>query len=170
MNILLGVHPAERHVTVSRVDRRHLFLCVCGEKTIEPSGRPAGRPVRCDACGSACKPFIVEALPEQHGIWIGSGECDPADKSSLLQANYKCIGYCTKEADAQIWEIEKISPQLMADVRAAVSKQYGGEPLVHEKIVLTKEQAKSLGMPYEGDDDEPPPTDEEAQQQDEEEE
>lgn len=149
MKIELLDHPGKRHVTVSRLDRRYLFICpACGDKTIEPAGRPQGRIVRCDTCQAACKPWVVNALPDQHGIYIDG----------------KCVGYCTKEQDAQVWYTERVDPALVAEVNAVITKAYGGETVVFEKPVLTAEEAKLLGMPP--PDEDAPPDDDDIEEDD----
>lgn len=118
LKIELLDHPGKRHVQVSKSDRRHVFLCpACNEKQVEQAGRPPGRKVRCDSCKGACVPYMVPALPEQHGIYLSG----------------KCVAYCTKESDPEIWWVEKVDPSLMAEVTEVVQAKYGGEALVHEK-------------------------------------
>lgn len=139
LSIELRDHPGRRHVQVSKSDRRYVFFCAkCKEKQVEPEGRAPGRKVRCDACNAACEPYLVPALPDQHGIYLEG----------------KCVAYCTKESDPEIWWVEKVDPALMAEVTEVVQATYGGEALVHEKPE----------WPDEKEADEAPPSDEDIEE------
>lgn len=135
MKIELKEHPAKRHVQISKADKRHLYVCPkCKDDVVEQAGRNPGRPVRCEACKEKCEPKIIPALPDQHGIYLEG----------------KCVGYCTKESDPEIWFVEKLDPYVIEQVNAHVLSRYGGESLVHEKPEWPEQPAE----------DEPPQVDE----------
>jgi hypothetical protein len=118
VKIELRDHPGKRHVQISKSDRRYLFTCAkCHDDTVEPHNRTPGRPVRCETCGEKCEPKLVSALPHQHGIYVEG----------------KCVGYCTKETDPEVWFVEKLDPYVIESVNKVILAQYGGESLVHEK-------------------------------------
>lgn len=112
--IELRDHPAKRHVQVSPRDRRHLYRCPkCNDNTAEPRNRPPGRKVKCETCQGPCEPLIVNALPEQHGIYVDG----------------KCIGYCTKEPDAEIWYVDRVDPYIQSEIEKLIATTYGGDPV-----------------------------------------
>lgn len=116
LQIELRDHPGKRHVKVSRTDARHLFHCgKCNDNVVEPRNRPPGRKVRCDTCGETCEPLLVNALPDQHGIYIDG----------------KCVGYCTREKDAEVWFVEQLDPYIQDEVAKLIEKKYGGEPVTY---------------------------------------
>lgn len=142
MRIVLGVHPGERHERESKSSERYKYAC----RTCKDGNRPyivvqtPGPPVICDLCQQQCVPYVVPALPNQHGIWIGgNADCDPEDKAALIAAAYKCVGYCDRKANPEVWYVDKVPESTEQAIDEAIRAKYGGTPRVFPKVEVPDE-------------------------------